>query len=220
MVGIAVFAKYPEPGLVKTRLAATLGAAEAAHAYVRLLGHLLERTLRPLSRDRFSVTLFCDPVRPREAYEALLGFTGFPVRLQEGNDLGARLVQGLGAALEGAEGAIAVGTDCIDLTPALLEETASRLGREDVVLGPSTDGGYYLIGLKRVHGALFEDVPWSTGRVAELTLRRAREAGLQTGLLKALRDVDEEADWREAEPRCDRDNAAIRNLLRRRTSPG
>lgn len=215
--GVAVFAKYPEPGKVKTRLAKTVGADVAAAIYEQLLGHFIEHTLTKLSVTDFAVTWFCEPAVPLEKYAELFAFTGFPVDLQVGSDLGARLSQALAHLLKTHERAFVVGTDCIDLSPEIFQKGALALETSDLAVGPTGDGGYYLLGLKQTADALFDGIPWSTSQVLPLTLASADALHWKTQLLTPLRDVDDGKDWEAIGWRCDEENEAIRNLRRKRT---
>jgi uncharacterized protein len=213
--GLAVFAKFPEPGKVKTRLAKSVGADEAADIYVRLLGHFVEHTLSKV--PGIEVTWFCDPGRPLADCRDLFAFTGFAVEPQAGADLGARMKDALGKLLDRHDRALVVGTDCIDVTPEILESASDKLGHSDLVVGPTGDGGYYLLGLKRIADSLFGDIPWSTPKVLPLTLERAKALKWEVAELQPLRDVDTASDWKALGFRCDGDNEAIRNLRRRKT---
>lgn len=96
--------------------------------------------------------------------------------------------------MEGAERVVVVGTDCPAITSRLVNHAFRALGHADLVLGPSMDGGYYLIGLRAPRPELFREIPWSTNLVLDATLRRAREIGCDYRLLRRLRDVDTLAD--------------------------
>jgi uncharacterized protein len=215
--GLGVFAKYPVPGQVKTRLARSVGKDEAARIYECLLGHLIEHTLLEAGRSGLEITFYCDPFMPESEYQRLLGFTGFGIALQEGPDLGARMKRAAQQLLERHGRALIIGTDCIDVTPPLLTLAANSLLKDDLSLGPTGDGGYYLIGMKQAADALFDDIPWSTPRVLPLTLQRAEDLGWKTHLLQPMRDVDNQADWEAIGWRCDENNEAIRSLRRKKT---
>jgi rSAM/selenodomain-associated transferase 1 len=103
----------------------------------------------------------------------------------------------LGAAFqEGAEKAILIGSDYPSLRAELLEQAFSDLDQSEVVLGPTYDGGYYLIGMRRWLPQLFDGIAWSTETVLSATLQRVEAIGVTCSLLEQLRDIDEEADWR------------------------
>ena len=91
---------------------------------------------------------------------------------------------------ESDQGAIIIGSDCLDLTPGHLREAARALGNHDLVLAPALDGGYALIGCNRVDPELFRNIHWSTDRVLQQTLGRAESIGYRVCLLETLRDID------------------------------
>ena len=119
----------------------------------------------------------------------------FPYRPQGEGDLGCRMDRALAEAFfEGAERIVVIGTDCPEITPGLIRESFDRLATSDVVLGPATDGGYYLIGVRRPAPRLFTDIPWGSRQVLEETLGRARELFFDVSVLKSLSDVDRPED--------------------------
>lgn len=89
-----------------------------------------------------------------------------------------------------AEKAVIIGTDCIDISNDLISQAFAELDRTDVVLGPTQDGGYYLLGLKKLIPEIFNNVDWSTDRVLNQTLKTLREKGLRFQLLQTLKDID------------------------------
>ncbi len=196
---ILLFVKYPEPGRVKTRLAATVGADAAARIYRRLVAAVIESL-----PDEEELVVAFDPPEKRAEIVAWLGAAPAGRRAvflpQAEGDLGARLERAFAETFAlGFENVAVIGSDCIELTPATFTATWQALGSHDAVLGPSTDGGYYLLALREPCAALFRDIAWSTDAVRAETLARARSAGLRVLELAALPDIDTEADWRRAE---------------------
>ena len=193
--GVALFAKAPLAGRVKTRLSPTLSPEEAAEVAGACLADTLERLTR---RRDLTLTLFLDG----EADEALLGLAtrlGVPIRPQAEGSLGARLRVALGGLLEaGHVGVIAVGSDSPTLPPTRVAAAAAALRAHDAVLGPTEDGGYYLIGVSRPAWALFEGIPWGTSGVARATRDRAAEAGISLAELEPWYDVDDADTLRRA----------------------
>jgi rSAM/selenodomain-associated transferase 1 len=197
---ILFFVKHPAPGRVKTRLAASVGAAEACAIYQTLVSTVCER----LPRNGKIVVLF-DPPEQRSAIvqwlsESLPGTPEFSAQVT--GDLGQRLNSAFAAAFSKGDGPIAViGSDCVEISRETFTDTSQALETHDVVLGPTHDGGYYLLALNRPCSVLFENIPWSTEGVAAATLRQARAVGLCVFLLPSLHDVDTEEDWKRALPR-------------------
>jgi hypothetical protein len=188
---LLVFLKVPRAGTVKTRLAATLGEAGALEAYRRILAATLDR----ISSVR-SVELRFTPDDAGDETAALLrpGWTAVP---QGEGDLGQRLSRAfVDAFREGFRRVLVIGSDCPDVTAADMESAHEALDAADVVLGPATDGGYWLLGVRRPCGYLFRGIPWSTSGVLAATRRRAEASGLEVALLRTLSDVDTEEDWR------------------------
>lgn len=180
---LAIFAKAPVLGAVKTRLAAALGAAGALEAHRRLLLQTLARL--PPGSGAFAPELWlAGPLAAAAPWRRCL-----PVRQQPGGDLGARMAAAF------ADGVTAlVGSDVPGLAPAYVEAALSRLQDADVAIGPTTDGGYCLIAMREPQPALFADIPWGTDAVLAAT--RAAAGNLTLALLEPLWDVDDVADWR------------------------
>jgi len=116
----------------------------------------------------------------------------FSYRVQCGGDLGKRMSYAFARGFErGYKSIIAIGSDCPELDEACLRQAADLLTKTDVVLGPASDGGYYLIGLRMDEPRLFEEIPWSTEKVLETSLLRIAETGLSHALLDTKEDVDD-----------------------------
>jgi rSAM/selenodomain-associated transferase 1 len=191
---LLVFVRAPELGRVKTRLAAELGAplALAIHRY---LGCRTARAVRRLQHHRVIVHYTGND--GAASVGAWLG-NDLPMRPQVDGNLGERMTAAIRVALaEGASRVVIVGTDCPSLDSAAIEAAFRALDSADVVLGPATDGGYYLIGMSGPHPSLFENVPWSSPETLRVTLERARELGLSVAMLDERRDVDTADDWRD-----------------------
>ena len=192
-VAVAVMAKVPVAGAVKTRLCPPLRPGEAATlARCFLQDRVDQLAALPLGEPMVAFT-------PLGQAAAVRRLVPPDVRLvaQAGKDLGARLDRLLTDLLaEGYAGAIAVDADSPTLPSAYLEAACRHLegGGADVVVGPSEDGGYYLIGLRQPAPALFRAMAWSTPAVLPETLARVREAGLRLHLLPAWFDVDRGPD--------------------------
>ncbi|GAA3927095.1 TIGR04282 family arsenosugar biosynthesis glycosyltransferase [Hymenobacter algoricola] len=194
MQHLLIFARHPELGRVKTRLARTLGDAAALAVYGELLA--LTRAAAGGLAQTHKTVWFADhaPAEPDAQW------AGYETRLQPAGELGHRMSAGFAQAFAaGATAAVIIGTDCPALTTEHLQAAFAHLETHDVVLGPAEDGGYYLLGLKKVYSALFAGKVWSTDSVLSATLADAQHLGLRVALLPRLQDVDTEADlmtWR------------------------
>ena len=186
-----LFAKKPAPGAVKTRLQSHLSAHDAARLYEALL--LDCATALHATTAAAKVVAFA-PADAEEVLRDLLTPIGaFEYVPQPEGDLGQRM-EGLmqWAFARGAERVVLVGSDSPSLPASYIDAGLALLREKEVVLGPSTDGGYYLVGRRKGESRIFQDVAWSTGEVLKQTLVRL---GTQTlGLLPPWYDVDTPAD--------------------------
>lgn len=189
---LIVFLKAPRPGAVKTRLAEALGLEAACAAYRHLVQTLLRR-LAVLPNVELCFT-------PDDAAAEIKPWTQ-PTwsRVPQGDgDLGRRLQRASTRAFtSGMQRIVIIGSDCPEVSATDIEAAWSALRTHDVVLGPATDGGYWLIGLRAAQPDLFTDISWSTNAVLRETLDRARAHGLSVHLLRELSDVDTPADWQQ-----------------------
>ena len=190
---LIIFARAPELGQVKTRLAAGLGDGAALDIYRRLADRVISAVR---ASDSYSVTVAYTPASAELVMREWLG-PSTVLRPQASGDLGARMASAVGDALaSGAERVVVIGTDCPDLDARVIETAFRHLASSDAVLGPATDGGYYLIGMSRVHTELFGGIPWSALDTLRVTLDRARASGISIALLDERRDIDTADDWR------------------------
>ena len=185
---IIVFARRPRLGAVKTRLASTLGDEAALHIYRRLLAYT-QREATAVDCDRF---LFLTG----EGEE--LSWEGFNVLQQSEGDLGARM----SAAFEmlfakGYSRVLIIGSDCPGLTSFTIEAAFAALHFHNAVIGPATDGGYYLLGTGGYFPELFTDMAWSIDTVLSHTVERLKAHHRSHILLSPLTDVDTAADLPE-----------------------
>lgn len=194
---ILIFVRTPEPGRVKTRLAAEIGAEAALRVYVRLARHATGEALM-LAPD-VAVRIHFTPADASGAGQ-WLGPGPAYIPQAEG-DLGERLERAFAEAFDaGFERVVVIGSDLPDLSSALLRRALGLLDRYEAVLGPARDGGYYLLGLRQLVTGVFRDIPWSTPAVFGTTADRLRSAAIEPAILETLRDVDHAADlpdeWR------------------------
>ncbi len=188
---VVVMAKAPLPGLAKTRLIPALGAAGAAALAARMLRHTLGEAL---SAGLGPVTLCAAPQASHPAFAEVARDGRITMADQGDGDLGARMQRAFEGTLSRHAGALLIGTDAPALDAAVLRAAHAALTGHDVVIVPAHDGGYVLIGLRRLLPRLFEDMTWSTPQVLAITRQRLLEAGLRWAELPALHDIDEPAD--------------------------
>jgi uncharacterized protein len=186
--GLIVFAREPIPGAVKTRLAAAIGDQAAAKLYETMLQDVL-KAVRHLNDVETVIYWACE----EEALPLLAERYRCCARRQSPGDLGQRMQ----AAFEemfanGCELCCIIGSDAPDLPLSYIQEAYRLLAGQqtDIVFGPSMDGGYYLLGLRRVWPQLFADIPWSSADVLEKSLAAALDSGLTVAQLPEWQDID------------------------------
>lgn len=190
---LVIFANAPEKGRVKSRIAADLGADVALTAYRTLAEHAVAAASH-VEWCRKTIAY-----APNEKGDAMREWFGdlFDYRAQGDGDLGRRMLAALERAFaDGADRVILIGVDCPGVTEAVIGEAFNRLDQADVVIGPSFDGGYYLIGMKKPQKALFTEIPFGTGDTLQKTLTVARRSGIRVSLLEWKRDVNTGDAWR------------------------
>ena len=189
---LIVFSKNPVAGLVKTRLAASIGAAEALLVYEELR-MITEKVTAAADCTR---TVFYSDYIPEEDL-FLNGSTD--AHLQDGADLGERIhrafLKGFGL---GFRQVVLIGTDCPELSSFLVDSAFDALDGHDAVIGPARDGGFYLVGLNRPLPELFLGRKWSTPEVLRESLRIIRERKMELAILPALSDIDTVDDLMES----------------------
>jgi hypothetical protein len=184
---VLVFHKNEVLGRVKTRLASGIGEARALEIY----SHLIQSTYSVLEDVSAPVWTYYSDFIPETVNPPIA--KSF---VQDGQDLGERMAHAFARSFEsGMEKVVLIGTDCPTLQPQHLNQAFEALTHSDLVLGPATDGGYYLIGMKRKADYLFEGISWSTSEVLSQTLAVATAHGLHFTLLDELSDIDTREDW-------------------------
>jgi rSAM/selenodomain-associated transferase 1 len=191
---LIVLAKAPVPGYAKTRLIPALGAHGAAALAERLLRHTLASAC---AAEIGPVEVCCTPDTGHPAFLACAREFRATLSQQCDGDLGQRMASAARRALARAGSVLIIGTDCPGLDPPRLQTAARTLNAgHDAVLVPATDGGYVLLGLRRVDPHLFSAIRWSTATVMMATRKRLSELGWQWTEQPALPDVDDPADLR------------------------
>lgn len=188
---LIVFGREPRPGEVKTRLIPTLGAQGAADLYRRLLLATLA-TAAEAQVDRRE--LWVDVLDPRGFAAAQAKRFGLSLHRQRGADLGERMADAFERTLSMGTLVVLIGSDCPDCTAAYLADAFDALRHADAVLGPASDGGYVLIGLRRLDRRLFERISWGGDRVLAATRKRLTQLDWAWHELPALDDLDRPED--------------------------
>jgi uncharacterized protein len=188
---LIIFIKNPALGKVKTRIARTTGDEKALAIYSKLTE--ITRQNAQLLRGVHLHVFYSDFIDPTDAWPNQT----FKKHVQTGEDLGERMSNAFSEILKKQEKAVIIGSDCPTLTAEILASAFKKLDNHDFVVGPSTDGGYYLLGFgrKNINDFVFTNVDWSTETVLPTTLKRIAENGKTTYLLPELTDIDEEKDW-------------------------
>jgi uncharacterized protein len=190
---LVIFANAPEKGRVKSRIASDLGADVALAAYRTLAEHAVAAASHV---DWCRKTIAYSPNGSGEAMRHWFGDL-FDYRAQGDGDLGRRMLAALERAFsDGADRVILIGVDCPGVSDAVISDAFTRLDQADVVIGPSFDGGYYLIGMKKPMKVLFTDIPFGTSETLQKTLTTARRGGIRVSLLDWKRDVNTGDAWR------------------------
>jgi rSAM/selenodomain-associated transferase 1 len=189
---IAVFAKAPVAGAVKTRLAGVLGAEGAARLHADLVRHALRIAVRAkLGR----VELWCAPDERHPFFARCADELGVILKPQGEGDLGARMARAFAASGARADPLLVIGADCPALDIATLLAAASALRSRDAVFAPAEDGGYVLVGLARPLPRIFEGIDWGTSGVMAQTRERLAECGASCHELPVMWDVDRPEDY-------------------------
>lgn len=191
---VVMMAKLPIPGYCKSRLLDVMTRDETAEFQRRCVVDLAQTVqlsgfplyvyyAAPGSEETGNASIQC-----RDLAKALPVNTSFVP--QSGADLGVRMYNAVHDVLCHHEEAIVIGSDMPDLDPAVFQIVTHYLKKYDLVLGPSEDGGYYLLAVKGDYPIIFEQIQWSSSQVLEHTLDKARQAGLKYFLLDTRRDID------------------------------
>lgn len=188
---LIIFVKNPVAGQVKTRIARTVGDEKAVAVYRELLRHTQAIT-QPLPDHK--IVYYGDFINPDD------GWNGYEKQLQRSPaDLGERMLDAFRREFAaGAERIVIIGSDCLALTSDHIRLAFDALSQADIVIGPATDGGYYLLGMTQLHSFLFENMPWSQPELFQLTELAILQNGLTLKLLETLTDIDEWADYQRA----------------------
>jgi rSAM/selenodomain-associated transferase 1 len=187
---LIIFVRNPQAGKVKTRLAATIGDEKALLLYKHLLQHTHDISLNlPVTKFVY----YADYVNNYDLW------SGFEKRLQQGNDLGERMKNAFAELFKsGFTNICIIGSDCYELTSEILTDAFEKLNTADVVAGPVSDGGYYILGMNKPVPDFFINKEWSTDTVFSDTLKDAAALNLTMHQLPMLHDIDTETDLRNS----------------------
>ena len=181
---LIIFLKYPELGRSKTRLAKDIGDENALKVYIELLEHT-QLISKQLKIDKY---LFYDKVT---ANKMPWGDDIYQTAYQIESDLGGRMQNAFEQLfLKGYERLVIIGSDCYELTQEIIEQAFELLNTSDAVLGPAKDGGYYLLGLRKLIPQLFSDVAWSTDEVFSATVKTLKNLNFSYSTTPILSDID------------------------------
>lgn len=186
---IIVFIKNPRLGYVKTRLAKEVGDKKALEIYLRLTEHT-KNVLSEVNSVKRCV-YYSEFIDESDYWSNEL----FIKALQSNGDLGDKIKQAFTEVFNHSEKVIIIGSDCAQLSADHIKKAIVALENNNVVIGPSFDGGYYLLGMDSNYQFLFEDIEWSTESVFEVTKSKANYRGLTVAEIETLSDIDYIEDW-------------------------
>ncbi|PKD43174.1 hypothetical protein CWD77_11145 [Rhodohalobacter barkolensis] len=192
---LIIFVKTPEKGRVKTRLAASVGDDKALNIYKKLLDITAETAagVHATKRVSYSKSVVID-----DQFDVNI----FEKTVQSNGDLGRKMKSAIHAGFEqGFKRVILIGSDCPGISSNLIDDAFDRLKSVDCTIGPSDDGGYYLIGMSRFLPEIFDDIEWSTNSVCETTIEKLEESGATYSKLTVLNDIDTESDLMKSDLR-------------------
>ncbi len=185
---VLLFAKPPIKGTVKTRLAEDLGDEHALRIYKSLFSFVVRRVN---DGDYDKIVYWAQPYSLKDSVLP----KNFLAYIQQGTDLGERLKNACYHASLYYDKIIIIGSDCPFVSTELIEKALKALTQNPVVIGPTYDGGYYLIGMDQFYPQLFNKIAWSTNQVFSQTLDNIKKASLVGSILQTFYDIDTQNDW-------------------------
>ncbi len=187
---LIIFIKNAEKGKVKTRLAKTVGDNQALKIYKALL-QLTRNATQSVNTQRF--LFYSNFINGEDEWSE----AHFHKLLQHGRDLGEKMKNAFQDICQTHRKVVIIGSDCASLTDKIINEAFQQLDAFPFVIGPATDGGYYLLGMNQYLPAVFENIAWSTSDVFPKTLQIIKNLGKTYYLLPELSDIDTEEDWQK-----------------------
>lgn len=205
---LLIFVKNPKRGKVKTRLAKTIGKERAYQTYLKLIDYTLKVAAGVDAHKQIWYSTYIDESdnfleepQPSDSSKRSDGYDlKFEKKLQRGDHLGEKMSNAFKEGFDhGFEKVVIIGSDCPDISTNVIQNAYKKLAENDVVIGPSEDGGYYLIGSNKFIPGIFKNIPWSTEMVFKETIRVLEKGGKSYGLLTTLNDIDTEEDLRRSD---------------------
>lgn len=203
---LLIFVKNPQKGKVKTRLAKTVGNKKAYETYLKLLNFTIEVAGKVDAKKQIWYSSFIDHEdgfgsQPSDRFKRSDGSASdFDKKLQRGKNLGERMFNAFQDGFEEQfEKIVIIGSDCPGITPGIIENAFKALDQKEVVIGPSEDGGYYLLGLRKLIPGIFENIPWSTEQVFSETTGVLNNEKKDYKLLPILNDIDTAEDLQNSD---------------------
>lgn len=188
---LLLLAKYPQVGQVKTRLAQDVGNEAATEIY----RELVEKIVDQCRSSDYQFHLHFSPKECEFDFKQWLPDLD-RYEAQVAGDLGMKLIHGFESSFsQGAQKVLTIGGDCPEVDHNLILEAFQTLENNDIVIGPAYDGGYYLIGMKKMIPELFQNIQWSTSKVFDQTKTKIQALGLSLNFLRILSDIDTQEDW-------------------------
>jgi rSAM/selenodomain-associated transferase 1 len=188
MNSLIIFVKNPELGHVKTRIAKTAGDKRALQIYIELMKHTRKIAL---TADTSRLLFYSQEINRVDDWSN----EDFQKHLQVETDLGGRMTAAFAEGFKRHDKVVIIGSDCASLTPEIVQEAFDALDKNDFVVGPTFDGGYYLLGMRSFQPTVFENVEWSTESVFPTTIERINALNATYHLTEHLSDIDFEEDW-------------------------
>jgi rSAM/selenodomain-associated transferase 1 len=185
---LLIFVKNAVEGKVKTRLAKNIGNKKALEAYL-LLSYYTKDVSKKIKAKKY--VYYSDGIEDIDLWPS----KGFHKMAQFGKDLGERMLSAFQFSLNSHEKVVLIGSDCPLIKKVHLKLAYEALNKHEVVIGPAKDGGYYLIGMSKMHASLFEDIDWSTDNVLPQTIAKLEKSEVKYKLLEELEDVDTITEW-------------------------
>jgi len=185
---LIIFIKNPELGKAKTRIAKTTGDEKALSIYKELLQHTRETVQKVDCQRQLFYSAFIDNDDPWSN-------TDFNKQLQINGGLGEKMQAAFQLVHREGDRTLVIGSDCGELTPQIIDQAFEALRTHDVVLGPTFDGGYYMLGMRDLQLDLFQDIDWSTEKVYSQTIQNIKAANATYFELPRLHDIDFEEDY-------------------------